>query len=420
MSKFIIQGGRPLQGEVKISGSKNAALPIIAAALLSDEESIIHNVPDIADVRMMLEIARSLGAFVEFTEGTLRISGKGLSSFEISEEHAKLLRTSIMFLPVLLARVGEAKIPFPGGCNIGKRPINAHLHSLESLGATVIRADDIIHLQGGQYHGATIFVQAMSVTGTEMAVTAAALAKGSSTIRLAAMEPHVQDLCHYLQSMGAKISGIGTPVITVEGVEKLHGTEYTICPDYIETGTFVIAALVTKGDITITHTDPTHLDMFWDFLNQMEAEYELGDDTIRVKPTHHLQALERTVRTGVYPDFPTDMLAPMAVLLTQVEGFNRVFETIYEARLNYMIELEKMGAKTEILNKHEALVIGPTTLQGNTVASWDLRAGTAMVLAGLAAEGETEVTNVKYIDRGYEDIEQKISALGGVIHRKET
>ncbi len=419
MAKFIVEGGHALSGEVSISGSKNAALPIIAAALLTDEECTISNMPNIADVRLMIEIAVSLGASAHLKDGTLHISGKGLRNFEVEEGHAKLLRTSIMFLPTLLTRMGEAKIPFPGGCDIGKRPINAHLHSLESLGATVVRADDMIHLTSSGFSGAQLYVQAMSVTGTEIAVTAAVIAKGTTEIRLAAMEPHVQDLCHFLNSMGAKITGIGTPILTIVGVEKLGGTTYSVTPDYIETGTFVIAGLVTKGSITITNTEPGHLDMLWDFLNQMGAKYELGDTWIKIHPTKQLHALERTVRTGVYPDFPTDLLAPMAVLLTQTEGFNRVFETIYEARLNYVIELEKMGARCEILNKHEALIVGPTVLKGNPVASWDLRAGTAMVLAGLAAEGKTEISSVKYIDRGYEDLENKVRGLGGVIHRLE-
>lgn len=405
-------------GEVRISGSKNAALPIIAATLLTEEPCVLHNVPDIADVRVMLDIAQDLGAQVKFKNNTLHIHTPEIKTHEISTEKAKMLRTSLMYMAPLLERAGEAKIPFPGGCNIGKRPIDAILISLQDLGAQVHRADDLVHLSLMEWRANSTRIEALSVVGTEITLMAAACADGDSEIRLAASEPHVQDLCAVLEKMGAKVANVGSSLLKIRGAKKLKGFEHTVTSDYIELGTFVIASLVTKGHVKVTDCDPTHLDMFWHWLDVMGARYEIGPDYVEVLPTEHLGHVKR-VRSGVYPDFPTDLLAPMAVLLTQAEGINRIFETIYEARLNYIIELEKMGVKAEILNAHEAIIVGPAKLKGAPVASWDLRAGTAMVLAGLAAEGTTEVSQIVYIDRGYERLEEKLCALGANITRVE-
>lgn len=418
MARFIIEGGVPLKGEVRISGSKNAALPILAASLMTEEPCVIHNVPDIADVRIMMDIARDLGAEVDFTDNTVRICAKNIHSNEISAEKAQMLRAGLMYMAPLLHRTDEVKIPFPGGCNIGKRPIDALLHSMQALGAQVHRANELVHLSKTTWRPAVMRIEALSVVGTETAIMGAAGCEGESEIRLAASEPHVQDLCHVLQKMGVEMEGVGSSTLKVRGVAKLSGFEHTVTSDYIELGTFVIASLVTKGHLKITHCDPSHLDMFWHWLDVMGARYEIGEDYVEVLPTEHLTRVKR-VRSGVYPDFPTDLLAPMAVLLTQAEGINRIFETIYEARLNYIIELEKMGVKAEILNAHEAIIVGPAKLKGAPVASWDLRAGTAMVLAGLAAEGTTEVSQIVYIDRGYERLEEKLRALGGRITREE-
>lgn len=405
-------------GEVRISGSKNAALPIIAASLLTDEPCIIHNVPDIADVRIMMDIARDLGASIHYENGTLNIHTPAIQTHEISTEKAKLLRAGLMYMAPLLHRDHEVKIPFPGGCNIGKRPIDALLHAMTDLGATIHRADDLVHLSLSTWSPALVRIEALSVVGTETAIMGAAGCEGDSEIRLAASEPHVQDLCRVLEKMGVSIEGIGSSLLKIRGTKHLKGFEHTVTADYIELGTFVIAALVTKGHVNITHCDPTHLDMFWHWLDVMGARYELGETTVEVFPTEHLGHVKR-VRSGVYPDFPTDLLAPMAVLLTQADGINRIFETIYEARLNYIIELEKMGVKAEILNAHEAIIVGPAKLKGAPVTSWDLRAGTAMVLAGLAAIGTTEVSQIVYIDRGYEKLEEKLRALGANITRME-
>ncbi len=420
MTRYLIEGGAPLKGRVRVSGSKNAALPLIAATFLTDEECVLHDVPDISDVRVMLSIAEDLGSTYTFENNTLRIRTPEVKSSEIALEKARKLRTSLMFLAPLLHRTGETKIPFPGGCNIGKRPIDSHLNALEGLGAVVHRADDLIHLTADGFIGNLIRIVKLSVTGTETALLAAAAAEGETQLRLAAAEPHVQDVAKVVQKMGAQVEGIGTNVVTIQGAKKLTGFEHRVTPDYIEAGTFVIAGLVTKGNVVIENIDVDHLDVLWEYLDQMGAKYELRRDAMEVEvfPTDYLSHVDR-VRSGVYPDFPTDLLAPMAVLLTQCDGISRVFETVYESRLNYTIELEKMGVKTEILNSHEAIIVGPAKLQGNPVASWDLRAGTAMVLAGLAAEGKTEVSNIYWIDRGYERFEDKLTALGGTITRIE-
>ncbi len=418
MSKFLIEGGYPLNGTVRISGSKNAALPIIAAALLTEEECVLHDVPDITDVHIMAQIIRDLGGEVEFSNNTMKVRAEHLHGHEIMTEEAKKLRTSILFLSALLARKGEARVVFPGGCFIGKRPIDTHLRAFSDLGAEILSSEHVIHIKTQKLKGAQVRLLEMSVTGAENAIIAAVTAEGHTEIRQCPTEPHVQDLCHFLNSMGAKITGIGTNTLQIDGVEKLHGTTHTVTPDYIEAGTFVIGALVTKGHLTVENIDPNHLDIFWVFLEEMGAKFTLNDTSVEVFPTENLSALKK-VRTSVFPDFPTDLLAPMAVLLTQAFGISRVFETLFESRLNYIVELEKMGVRAEILNNHEAIIIGPALLKGTSVTSWDLRAGTAMVLAGLAAQGNTEVSEIKYIDRGYENFEEKLTQLGAHISRIE-
>lgn len=418
MSKFLIEGGYPLNGTVRISGSKNAALPIIAAALLTEEECVIHDVPDITDVHIMAQIIRDLGGEVDFENNTMKIRAKVLYSHEILTEDAKKLRTSILFLSGLLARKGEARVVFPGGCFIGKRPIDTHLRAFEDLGAQVLSSENVIHVVTSGLKGAGIRLLEMSVTGAENTIIAAVMAEGHTEIRQCPTEPHVQDLCHFLNSMGAKISGIGTNILHIDGVPKLHGTTHTVTPDYIEAGTFIIGALVTKGHLKIENINPDHLDILWVYLEEMGAKFTLTEDAVEVFPTENLMALKK-VRTSVFPDFPTDLLAPMAILLTQAYGISRVFETMFESRLNYIVELEKMGVRAEILNNHEAIIVGPATLKGTTVTSWDLRAGTAMVLAGLAATGTTEVSEIKYIDRGYENFEEKLTQIGAKISRIE-
>lgn len=416
MSKFIVKGGGPLEGEVKISGSKNAALPILCASLLTDEECVIENVPDIEDIRSILQIQRALGSRAEFENNTVKIAASEINPKNIPEEAICRMRASILLLGPLLSRTGEAKIPYPGGCILGRRPVFAHTNTLSQLGCDIADETREIHIKTKGLKGAKIVMPELSVTATENLIMAAVSAHGETEIRLAAMEPHVQDLCNFLNKMGAKIKGIGTNDLKINGVEKLHGVKYKITGDYLEAGTFAIAAVITGGHVKINGINPGHLDSFWQKLREAGARFEIGKNYVEIKPTKKLRAV-KMLRTAVYPSFPTDLQAPFAVLMSQAHGVSKIFETLFEGRLNYLFELEKMGAKVEILNPHQAIVIGPTPLRGVPISSCDIRAGAAMVIAALAAEGETEISNIKYIDRGYEKMEDKLLALGARIER---
>lgn len=416
MTKFIIQGGKKLEGEVTVGGSKNAALPILCATMLTKEETILENVPNIADIHSMIEIIRSMGAKVEFENGVLKIDPSKLEMQDPLGGPVKNMRASILVMGALLPRLGEVKMDFPGGCVLGKRSVDSHTHVFESLGCEVVDSSKGLHVRVKKLKGSKMTLPEMSVTATENGLMAAVLADGETEIRLAAAEPHVQDLCLFLNKMGAKISGIGTNNIKIVGVESLKGVKYKITGDYLEAGTFAIAAVGTGGDVLIKGINPDHLDSFWEKLTELGAEFDLYEDSVHIKPSKKLEAV-KMLRTAVYPSFATDLQAPFAVLLTQAKGVSKVFETLFEGRLNYLFELEKMGAHIEFLNPHQALIIGPTDLKGIPISSCDIRAGAAMVIAALLASGQTEISNVYYIDRGYEDLDQKLRALGADIHR---
>lgn len=405
-----------MEGSVRVSGSKNAALPIIAATLLTDEPVTLTNVPDIADIFTMRHILHFVGAETDFSENTLKIHAEGVANVEIEHELVSKLRGSSLLLGALLARNGEVRLAYPGGCVLGKRPMNAHLMALEALGAEVMNGSDILHLRADRLTGADFTMTEASVTATENAVITAVLAQGKSVIRLAACEPHVQDLCHFLNSMGAKIKGIGTHTLEIEGVKKLHGTQYRITPDYLEAGTLVLASAITRGSVDVLNIDPHHLDVFWQKLRETGAHFELGKDMVRVLPSRGLKAIR--LQTAVFPSFPTDLQAPFATLLTQAEGESFIFETLFDGRLQYLYELEKMGGRFKILNAYQAQISGPVQLKGAPVNSCDIRAGAGVVLAALAAEGETEVGNIYYIDRGYERLDEKLRGLGAEIARR--
>ena len=413
--RFLVTGGRKLSGEVVVGGSKNAALPIIAAALMTEEPVILRNVPDIADVYTMQHILHYIGVETSFEDHTLKIHAKAPANIEIEHELVSKLRASALLLGPLLARNGEIQLAFPGGCVIGKRPMDAHLLALEGLGAEVLGSREILHLKTDRLTGADITMTEASVTATENAIMAAATAKGKSVIRLAACEPHVQDLCHFLNKMGAKIRGIGTHTLEIEGVKKLHGTDYRVTSDYLEAGTLVLAAAITQSEVDVLDVQPHHLDIFWQKLKEIGVRFELGADMARVFPSKTLKAIR--LQTAIFPSFPTDLQAPFATLLTQAEGTSFVFETLFDGRLQYLFELEKMGAKIKLLNAYQAEIIGPTPLKGAPISSCDIRAGAAVLLAALAAEGETEISNIYYIDRGYERLEEKLNALGAKIKR---
>lgn len=413
---FIIQGQQQLNGTVRVGGSKNAVLPIICASLLTREKVTLHNVPQISDVDAMLKILNSLGAKTSFEEHTVTIEAAELHNSTIDEALVSKMRASILLFGPVLARLGELDLNFPGGCVLGKRSAHAHTYALERLGARILRSDSRIHLQRDSLRPASLIMPEMSVTATENAIMMAVLAPGRSELKLVAAEPHVQDLCHFLNFMGAKISGIGTHYLSIEGVNELHGAEYTVTGDYLEAGTFAIAALLTGGEVRVEGIPTWQLDSFWQKLDEMGANYQLEEEAVTIKPTPALRA-PTPVRTAVWPSFPTDLQAPFSVLLTQAEGESRIFETLFEGRLNYLTELEKMGARVEIINPHQARITGPTRLKGVPIASIDIRAGAAMVLAGLAAEGTTQISNTQYIDRGYDNLDGKLRELGANISR---
>lgn len=416
---YRIQGGNPLRGDVIISGSKNAVLPLIAGSLLCTGETVLDNVPDLRDVRTLLSTLDFLGAETSFQNNTVRIRTHNLQSKPIPAEYVSQLRGSIVLLGPLLARFGVAEMAYPGGCVLGKRPVAAHIAAFEQLGAEDMSTDEVLHLQGELKPGHIILPE-FSVTATENAVLAAALVEGETRIDMAASEPHAQEIEKFVQAMGAEITGIGSHTVYVRGRKELNCVHYKVPFDYLEAGAFTIAALVTGGKVRLHDVDNEHLLSFLDTITRMGGivKYDAADKILFVDgELSSLHAMN--IKTNIFPGFPTDLQAPMGVLLTQSTGVSRIFERLFEGRMAYLYELEKMGAHVEILNSHEALVIGPTRLRGRTVASNDIRAGAAMVIAGLCAEGETIITDVRYIERGYDRLEEKLSALGAKIEKLE-
>lgn len=416
--QYRIRGGSPLQGEVCISGSKNAALPLIAASVLSEEEMVFEHIPRVRDVEAMLRILEYLGADTSFSpEGVVRICTRRLRSKPIPEELVSRLRGSIVLLGPLLARFGIVEMAYPGGCVLGKRPIHAHIAGLEQLGARSMGSETMLHLQG-TLRPTRVILPEFSVTATENVLLAAALLPGETHIDLAACEPHVQDLQRLLSVMGVHMEGMGTHSVLVRGTTALHGTHHRVTTDYLEAGVFIIAGLVTKGKVRLKGVRQEHLTSFLDAIRRFGGVWKYDEQECTLFVDGELSSLQAmNIRTNIYPGFPTDLQAPMGVAMTQAKGVSRLFERMYEGRLAYLYELEKMGAHVEILNAHEALIIGPTPLKGRVVASNDIRAGAAMVLAALSAEGETTVTDVRYIERGYDRLDEKLRTLGARIER---
>ncbi|MDD5623464.1 MAG: UDP-N-acetylglucosamine 1-carboxyvinyltransferase [Candidatus Peribacteraceae bacterium] len=412
-TRYRIRGGIALRGDVSISGSKNAALPLLAGSLLTSGETVLRNVPDLRDVRAMLTLLEFLGAETSFQEGTVRIRAQGVKNREIPAEFVSKLRGSIVLLGPLLARFGEVKMAYPGGCVLGKRPVHAHITAFEQLGARNRSTEEVLHLEGALTAGRVILPE-FSVTATENTLLAASLLPGETTIELAAGEPHVQDVERLIAAMGAEVEGVGMHHVKVHGKASLHCTTHAVTSDYLEAGAFVIATLVTKGKLRLHGVCEDHLISFLDTIRRLGGVTKWEDDVLFVDgELSSLRALE--VRTNIFPGFPTDLQAPMGVAMTQASGVSRIFERLFEGRMAYLYELEKMGAHVEILNAHEALIIGPTALKGRTVSSNDIRAGAAMVLAALSAEGETIITDVRYIERGYDRFDEKLRTLGADI-----
>ncbi len=417
MTQFKVQGGHALHGSVRVSGSKNAVLPILAATLLTDQPSILENVPDISDVRSFLKILESLGARVTFENHIATIDPSNLASAELDEHLVKHMRASILLLGPLLARFQEANMAFPGGCVLGQRSAHAHLVALQKLGATLLESETHLHFNLKTPKSGIVILPEASVTATENALMLAVSIPGLTEIRWAAMEPHVQDLCHFLQAMGADIQGVGSPTLIVNGGKPLRGVTHRVIPDYLEAGTLALAGILAGGDIIIQDFPITHLDSFMQKLEECGTPLKVLSSTeVQVQPRQKLQAIEK-LQTSVYPGFPTDLQAPFTVLLTQCEGESQVHETLFEGRLNYLNELERMGAQVELLNPHQALITGVTSLRGTAIASYDIRAGAAMLLAALVAQGETTISDIRYIDRGYEGLDAKLRSLGAKIER---
>lgn len=417
MEKLVITGGKRLNGEVFISGAKNAAVAIIPAAIMADGICIIENLPSIEDVESLRSTLNKMGAVCEYIDKhTLKVDSTGDITNCAAFEEVKKIRASYYLLGALLGRFKKAEVALPGGCNFGTRPIDLHLKGFKLLGADVEVSNGIVKVSAEKLTGTQIYMDQVSVGATINIMLAASMAEGTTIIENAAKEPHVVDTANFLNMMGANIKGAGTDIIRIKGVEKLHSAEYTIIPDQIEAGTYMIAAAIVGGDVTVKNIIPKHMDSLTAKLAEMGVRIEKHDDSIRVMADGRLQC--SNIKTMSYPGFPTDLQPQMTALLSVCEGVSVVTENVWDNRYQYVEELRQLGAKI-MVESRVAMIEGVKALKGAKVAATDLRAGAAMVIAGLFAEGTTEIDNIKYIDRGYEDIEEKLSALGADIKRVE-
>ena len=415
MDKLLIQGGTALSGEVAISGAKNAALPILCAALLTTEPMHFKNVPQLNDISTMLRLLRDMGVGAE-TDGVdgLILNGGGLNNPVASYEMVKTMRAAILVLGPLLARVGETRVSLPGGCAIGARPVDQHIKGLQAMGAEISVEHGYVHAKASRLKGARICTDMVTVTGTENLMMAACLAEGETIIENAAREPEVVDLANCLVSMGARISGAGTDVIRIQGVEKLHGATHSIMPDRIETGTYLCAAAATGGEIRLVKTSAAYLDSVVDKLMDAGCEITIERDAIRLVAPKRLKAV--SLRTAPYPAFPTDMQAQFMAINCVADGVATIRETIFENRFMHANELARLGADIQIEGSN-AIVRGVARLEGATVMATDLRASASLVIAGLVAQGETLIDRIYHLDRGYERIEEKLAKLGACVKR---
>lgn len=417
MSKFIIEGPAELSGEIRVRGAKNAALKIIPAAILSSTEITVTNLPLIEDVELALNLLTDLGATIERDKNSCRINTEKIDKSELSRQWADKLRASIVFTGPLLARLGEVKFPHPGGCVIGAgtRPIDLFLEGFKNFGVEIEKQEGFYHLKAKKLKGCDYFFTTISVTGTETLMMAAVLAEGTTVLKNCAVEPEIKALADYLNEQGAKIKGAGTPTIVIEGVPKIGGGEFTVIPDRIEAGTFAIMAAATRSHLKITDCRPEHLEILLSIFKKIGVEFALGADWIEIFKTKTIKPYN--IKTHEYPGFPTDLQSPYTVLATQASGSSIIHETIYDRRLLFTDMLTQMGADIIMCDPHRVVVNGPTKLYGRKLTSPDLRAGIAMIIAGLVAEGSTEIDNIYQVDRGYEDIDGRLRALGAVIKR---
>lgn len=415
MEQYIIKGGTPLVGEVQIGGAKNAALAILAAAIMTDETVTIDNLPDVNDINVLLEAMSGIGAAIQRVDRhTVKINGSGVRDFSIEYDYIKKIRASYYLLGALLGKYNKAEVALPGGCNIGSRPIDQHLKGFKAIGAEVVIEHGKIIAEAEQLKGTHLYFDVVSVGATINVMMAAAMAEGTTIMENVAKEPHVVDVANFLNSMGANIRGAGTDVIKIKGVSKLHKTEYSIIPDQIEAGTFMMAAAATQGDVTVMNVIPKHLEATTAKLAEIGCEVEEFDDAVRVVSKGRLTHTQ--VKTLPYPGFPTDMQPQMGVTLALCSGTSTITESIFENRFKYLDELARMGANIKV-EGNSATIEGVEKFSGARVSAPDLRAGAALCIAGLAAEGITIVDDIVYIQRGYERFEEKLRSLGGVIER---
>ncbi|SDA62873.1 UDP-N-acetylglucosamine 1-carboxyvinyltransferase [Lachnospiraceae bacterium G11] len=418
MEEYAMKGGNPLVGEVEIGGAKNAALPIIAASIMTDDTVYIDNIPDVSDIRTLLDGMKKLGVNEKKKDKhSVAINGSQIFSLVADQEDLRKIRGSYYLIGTLLGKYKEATVALPGGCDIGSRGIDQHIKGFKALGATIKIEHGSVIAKAEKLVGAHIYMDVVSVGATINVMMAAVLAEGQTIIENAAKEPHVVDLANFLNSMGANIKGAGTDVIRIKGVPTLHGTEYTIIPDQIEAGTFMFAAAATKGDITVKNVIPKHLESITAKLIEMGCEVEEFDDAVRVVASKPLRTTH--VKTLPYPGFPTDMQAVMAASLGLAKGISIVTESIFENRFRYVDELARMGADIKV-EGNTAIITGVDQYTGASITAPDLRAGAALVIAGLSATGFTTVDNIQYIERGYEDFHKKLQSLGAQIEKVET
>ena len=415
MEKLLINGGNPLEGEVRISGAKNSVLPILAASLLCEDNLVIGNVPHLQDVTTTISLLTEMGANLSIDERmNVSVNAASVKNFYAPYEMVKTMRASILVLGPLLAHFGEAKVSLPGGCAIGSRPVNLHIDGLKAMGASIKVEDGYIFAKAKKLKGARISLPIATVTGTENLMMAAALATGKTIIKNAAKEPEIIDLANCLRLMGANIKGDGTPEIIVEGVKELKGCNYDVLPDRIETATFLVAAAITKGKLTLTHTRPDTIKIIIDNLKKAGADIAIKNDIINIEVKSQLNSVNIT--TNPYPDFPTDMQAQFIALNSIAKGKSKVTESVFENRFMHVQELVRMGANIDV-NGNIATIQGVKSLKGAPVMATDLRASASLILAGLVAEGDTVVDRIYHIDRGYECIEEKLTKLGANIKR---
>ncbi len=415
MEKLIVTGQNRLKGEVMISGAKNAAVAIIPAAIMADDISVVDNLPCIEDVSSLCNTINKIGAKCEFLDRhTLQIDGRNINDLCATYEEVQKIRASYYLLGALLGRYKKAEVALPGGCNFGTRPIDLHLKGFRALGANVIVENGIVKAYADRLVGTSIYMDQVSVGATINIMLAACMAEGKTTIENAAKEPHIVDTANFLNFMGANIKGAGTDVIRITGVEKLHGAQYTIIPDQIEAGTYMIAGAITGGDVLVKNIIPKHMDSLTAKLVEMDVTVEEMDDAIRVIADKPLKNVN--VKTMSYPGFPTDLQPQIAALLSACKGTNIITENVWDNRFQYIDELRRLGANITV-DGRVAVIEGTDCLTGAEVMATDLRAGAAMIIAALAAKGKTSISDIKYIDRGYEDVEKKFSALGADIKR---